>query len=419
MWHRSRKAEITPGASRHYVRAGMGRNIPLLYGFSFFDQFMIVIAVWVPFFSAKGIGMQQFMELQAIFAVVILLGEVPSGLLSDLWGRKKTLLLGATLKAVGFSMLPFWDSYEGFLVYHLTMGVALSLISGGDVAFLYDSYLATETDKGRGATVLGNAKFAATLGETLSALIGGAIVILSFDHLLWVNAVFSWIPVLLVLSLAELPRTASPRRNRAEAFKEVLENVLVRDRATRCVFLNLVVSGFVGLMMFWVNQKYWQETGVPLAWFGVLLAAYSLVDGFAARFTARAVRRYGWRPLLTVVGLLPVLAFFSMAFFFGWAGIAFGFLFKIGRGLGGVLFLEALNERISSTYRATVISLSQLGLRGAFMLLGPLAGYGIDAWGLPSVLSALALLFAFAFVLLIQPLTRSARVLQPDDRSVT
>jgi MFS family permease len=44
--------------------------------------------------------MRQFMEPQAVFALVILCGEVPSGLLSDLWGRKKTLLLGSTLKAI-------------------------------------------------------------------------------------------------------------------------------------------------------------------------------------------------------------------------------------------------------------------------------------------------------------------------------
>jgi MFS family permease len=109
------------------------KNIPLLYGFSFFDQFMIHIALWVPYLTTQGIGMRQFMELQAVFALVILSGEVPSGLLSDLWGRKKTLLLGSTLKAVSFSLLPLWSSYEGFLFYHLTMGIALSMISEGDV----------------------------------------------------------------------------------------------------------------------------------------------------------------------------------------------------------------------------------------------------------------------------------------------
>src|SRR5262245_20426323 len=120
----------------------MKKNITLLYGFSFFVQFMIHIALWVPYLTMQGISMRQFMEMQAVFALVILCGEVPSGLLSDLWGRKKTLLLGSTLKAASFSFLPLSSSYEGFLFYHLTMGIALSLISGGDVALLYDSHLA-------------------------------------------------------------------------------------------------------------------------------------------------------------------------------------------------------------------------------------------------------------------------------------
>jgi MFS family permease len=91
----------------------VNRNIKLLYGFTFFDPFMIVIPLLVPYLGTHGIRMWQFMELQAVSALMILCGELPSGLLSDLWGRKKTLLLGSTLKAVSFSLLPLWNSYEG------------------------------------------------------------------------------------------------------------------------------------------------------------------------------------------------------------------------------------------------------------------------------------------------------------------
>jgi len=382
----------------------MKKNITLLYGFSFFDQFMIHIAVWVPYLATKGIGMRQFMELQAVFALVILCGEVPSGLLSDLWGRKKTLLLGSALKAVSFSLLPLWSSYEGFFFSHLTMGIALSLISGGDIALLYDSHLAADGEKSRGTAIIGNAKLAAQMGTTLSALAGGAIVILSYGHLLWANAILSWIPVLLVLSVTEPPASFERPKKWAHDFREVLSATLVRDTVTRLVFLNLVAGGAGGLVMFWVNQKYWQESGVSLAWFGVLLAGYGLILGFAGKSAAFAATRYGRRPLLAAIGVLPVIAYFGMASFLGWGGILFGILGQVGRGLGGVLFMEELNERISSVFRATVISLSQLGIRASFFLLGPLVGYGIDAWGLPSVLSALGILFSIAFVCLLLPL---------------
>jgi len=382
----------------------VNRNIKLLYGFSFFDQFMIVIALWVPYLATKGIGMRQFMELQAVFALVILCGELPSGLLSDLWGRKKTLLLGSALKAVSFSLLPLWSSYEGFLFYHLTMGIALSMISGGDVALLYDSYLAAGGEKSRGTAVLGNAKLASQTGTTVSALLGGAIVTLSYGHLLWANAILSWIPVFLVLRLIEPPSSLDRGKKRVEELKGILSTTLVRDATTRLVLLNLVAWGTGGLVMFWVNQKYWQESGVPLASFGVLLAGYGLVAGLAGRSAALGGTRLGRRPLLAAVGVLPIIAYFGMASFLGWGGILLGILAPVGRGLGEVLFLESLNERISSTFRATVISMAQLGIRASFCLLGPLVGYGIDGWGLPSVLSALGILFSIAFVFLLLPL---------------
>ncbi len=391
----------------------MKRNIPLLYGFSFFDQFMIVIAVWVPYLTTQGISMRQFMELQAVFALVILCGELPSGLLSDLWGRKKTLLLGSMLKAVSFSLLPLWSSYEGFLFHHLMMGIALSMISGGDVALLYDSYLAAGGEKSRGTAVLGNANLAAQMGTTGSALLGGAVVSLSYGHLLWANAILSWIPVLLVLRVSEPPAALDRGKKLAEELKELLSTTLVRDAATRRVLLNIVAWGTGGLVMFWVNQKYWQESGVPLASFGVLLAGYGLIAGLAGRSAALGIARYGRRPLLAAVGVLPIIAYFGMASFLGWGGILLGILAPVGRGLGQVLFLEALNERISSAFRATVISLTQLGIRASFCLLGPVVGYGIDGWGLPSVLSALGILFSIAFVVLLLPLVVRERSLSP------
>jgi hypothetical protein len=393
----------------------VNRNIKQLYGFSFFDPFMIVIPVWVPYLATQGITMRQFMELQAVFAIVILCGEVPSGLLSDLWGRKKTLLLGSTLKAVSFSLLPLWSSYEGFLLYHLTMGIALSMISGGDVALLYDSHLAAGGEKSRGTAVLGNMKLAGQTGAAVSALVGGVVVMLSYGHLLWANAIFSWIPVLLVLGVAEPSRVLAKRKKRFEDLKAALSTTLVRDATTRLVFLNLVVTGAAGLVMVWTHQKYWQDSGVPLAYFGVLFAGYNLVFGFAGRSAALASARYGQGPVLAAVGVLPIIAYFVMASFFGWVGIVFGLLGHIGRGMGSVLFLNALNERISSAFRATVISMAQLGTRASFAILGPLVGYGIDAWGLPPVLSALGLLFSIVFAVLLLPLILQQTVLRPAD----
>jgi MFS family permease len=396
----------------------MNRTIKLLYGFAFFDPFMLVIPVWVPYLATHGITMRQFMELQAVFAVVILCGEVPTGLLSDLWGRKKTLLLGSALKAVSFSLLPLWSSYEGFLFYHLTMGIALSMISGGDVALLYDAHLAAGGQRSTATAVLGNMQLAGQTGAAISGLLGGIIVTLSYGHLLWANALLSWIPVLLVLRVVE-PRAArdgtalEKRKSRADDLKQVLSTTLVRDTVTRLVILNLMAAGTAGLVMVWARQKYWQDIGVPLVYFGVLYAVYNLLVGLAGRSAALLSARYGRRRVLAAVGILPVVAYFGMASFYSWVGIVFGLLIQVGRGLGDVLLLSALNERIASAFRATVMSMTQLGTRASFAVLGPLVGYGIDAWGLPPVLSALGVLFGVVFVVLLLPLVLRDLLLTP------
>jgi MFS family permease len=255
-------------------------------------------------------------------------------------------------------------------------------------------------------------KLAGQTGAAVSALVGGAVVTLSYGHLLWANAILSWIPMLLVLGVTEPPAALADgktvvegkKRNRSEDFREVLSTTLVTDGTTRLVFLNLVASGAAGLVMVWTHQKYWQDSGLPLAYFGVLFAAYNLIFGFAGRAAALATARYGRRTLFAAIGVLPIIACLGMASLAGWGGILLGSLGQVGRGLGSVVFLNTLNEKLSSAFRATVISMAQLGTRASFALVGPLVGYGIDAWGLSPVLSALGVVFAVVFVLLLLPL---------------
>jgi hypothetical protein len=62
--------------------------------------------------------------------------------------------------------------------------------------------------------------------------------------------------------------------------------------------------------------------------------------------------------------------------------------------------------------------MANLGSRASFCLLGPLVGYGIDGWGLPSALSALGILFSIAFVFLLLPLVLSPREPRRDGEQI-
>ena len=71
------------------------KNIPILYVFSFFWLSMVIIPVIVPFFESRGLTLAQVFYLQAIFAAFVVLFEVPSGYIADVFGRRNALIAGS------------------------------------------------------------------------------------------------------------------------------------------------------------------------------------------------------------------------------------------------------------------------------------------------------------------------------------
>ena len=71
-----------------------------------------------------------------------------------------------------------------------------------------------------------------------------------------------------------------------------------------------------------------------------------------------------------------------------------GLLFQIGRGLTQVVIKDALNTRVPAEWRATANSISSLGVRLSFFVLGPLLGWLIEWYGYPTALGAYSGLFA-------------------------
>jgi MFS family permease len=93
-----------------------GSNETKIYIFSFFWMFLVLMPVIVPFFLNLGLSMHQVFKLQAIFGIAVVALEIPTGYLCDLWGRKKTLVVGSFISGLGFTSLLFVQSFFGLVV---------------------------------------------------------------------------------------------------------------------------------------------------------------------------------------------------------------------------------------------------------------------------------------------------------------
>ena len=232
-------------------------NIPKLYLFSGSYMLLILLPILIPFVMSKGLTMEQVFQLQAAFAFSVLIFEVPSGYIADLWGRKQCLILGGVFNGVGYSFL-FWGStFWDFLAYEILLGAAASMYSGADVALLYDSMEElgqSEEGKRKG---IGNILASRSIAEALAAIINSALLIFGTQYsVLLAQMVAGWFPLLIALSLKEV-RVKTSSQSHFENFKEIARLLFLDSKTLRYISLTMTVWGMSTFYAVWLFQKYW------------------------------------------------------------------------------------------------------------------------------------------------------------------
>ena len=389
------------------MKRSVHNNIKIIYWMGFFHSFMVVIPIFVPLLQGYGLSMSQVLQTQAIFALTIALCEVPSGYIADIWGRRRAVVVGSLLNGIGFFSLLWADSFVDFLLYEVILGVGLSLISGADLALLYDTEIYLEGQggqEGAGASKSLSKLIAIEAGASgIAGIFASVLLLWSLDWIIWVQAIVGFMPLLLGLTLIEPPRPAS-RGNLKENARHIVELLLFGKPVVLWTALAIAVFGLLAIYSFWIYQKYWEIQGIPLGSFGYIWAAFALTVSLAARYAGSLEQKLGSRRLLIVIACLPIIGLLGMAFGSGWYGVLFGFAIQLTRGVSLSLFYEALNRRVPGDFRATVNSLVSLGTRGIFIVTGPILGYTLDHHGMSSTLIGLAVIFAPLMLLVLVPL---------------
>lgn len=375
------------------MKRSLQTNITAIYLMGFFHSFMVVIPVFVPLLQGYGLSMTQVLQTQALFAMTVALLEVPSGYFADICGRKLAILIGSLFNGAGFLLLLSAQTFFDFLMYEFMLGVGISLISGADLALLYDSGGANRSLSRLISIEAGASGVAGIVASLL-------LVYSNMEMLLVVQAVAGLMPCVLGLALVETPRPQLQISHSANA-REIMRLLLFSKPVVLWTTLAIAVFGLLSMYSFWVYQKYWELASVPISSFGYIWAAFALTVSVAARYAGVLEQRIGWRRLLWLAAALPFVGLLGMALSSGWVGVLFGLAIQITRGLSLTVFYDALNRRVPGDFRATVNSLVSLGVRGIFIVTGPLLGYMLDHHGMQITLIGMACVFAPLFMLVI------------------
>jgi len=387
------------------LRQNLSRTLLL----GFFQVFLVIMPIAVPFFQSKGLSMQDVFSLQALFALVVLVTEVPSGYLADLIGRKQTLVIGAVFGGVGHSLLLGADGFWGLAMFEIGLGISHSLISGADIALLYDTELALERDERHQRQIVGKLYSVRTASEAVAALTCSFLLLWSMELAIYVQALVGWLPLVIAVRLVEPPGERLEGSSHTGNMVRICRYLMTHSSVLRLVILALSIWSLTTFYAVWLLQKLWIEQGVGLVHFGYMWAALTLIASLAGRWAHLFEERFGTGWMLVFVGLVPALGYLGLDLF----GVVGGYLasisFFVCRGFGLVILREALNSRVPGEFRATANSLASFGFRGAFVITGPFVGYVFDLWGMSVTLMLLFAATLGIFIGLIVPLILAVR----------
>jgi len=351
-------------------------NVSRLALVYFFSTLYFYIPVGTLYMQSRGLSYVQINSLWGIIVATMFLTEVPTGMLADRLGRKRSINVALALQVLGELVFIFADSYWLMALSSVIGGLGFAFSSGCVEALVYDS-LKSEGREGEMSKAMGFIGAAERMANLLAYALGGLLVVNltqeRFVLAIIVTACMVGVGCLVSLTLRESP-TEFEKEDRDGSLKLLVDGVKTL-RGNR-QFLGLVLLALATIPFrnyLGLYQPRFVEAGVPPIWLGLAQALGSGLCILGARYAYRLEGWLGSRWSLLLVTALPGVLYLLMAVVIHPVFTVLVFCALYGSmSLKGPIFSGHLNRHIESKNRATVLSLISM-VSGLYVALMGLA----------------------------------------------
>ena len=390
--------------------ARLERNLRLLYAYWFLREFQLWIPVWIVFLTIeRGFSLTAVTIAEGLFLVGVVALEVPTGAVADRWGRSISMALGAFFLGVSVLIFAFTTSFAVLLASFMLWSVAHTLMSGADMALLFDTLKLAgreheyEGIAGRGAALNWS-------GVGVATLLGGPVAAL-FDirFTIFLGAATSVVAALVALALREPPhqRGERPAEPYLRSIRLAFEEVSATAGLRTVILLGGVTTAALGavhylVQPFLVDREI--EVGVAFSMLQVPLFAAGMAGSLVA---GRVASQAGTRRALFGVPLAGAAGCLAIAFAPGLGAYAPLLVVMFLGSMVHPIATGYVNRRVGSERRATVLSMQGMVYSLVMAVMAPAIGFSTDRWGLGVAFSVCAGLALAALAVFGRPLARA------------
>ncbi len=373
-------------------KQGLERNLMLYKVLALFQFTPFMLPVIVLFWGENGMDMFDIYLLQGIFAVFIVILEVPTGMVADRIGKRVSLLMGLAFLILGIVVYALGHGFFAFLWAELILALGAALMSGSGSALLYDTLktLGRESEYQR---LEGEARSMMMVSFAVCNLLGGVVAhTVSLRATVWLTVAGPVIGLFTSLGFREVQAVRATKSLRTEmaAYLGLIRDSLKFVRKQRLVRWHIqffAVLGASSTWLLWLYQPYMSFCGLPLWSFGMIFALFNFFAAYMSRVAHRVSGRFGEKHTLTLLMGLQIVSPLLMSFIV----TPLSFIFILGHQAVRAFMVPVVQDRVLRyTYadkRATVLSLCALSNRLFFALTAPLIGVMSNTLTMPANLA--------------------------------
>ncbi len=373
--------------------------------------FGTILPVYVLYFRHYRIDLFQIALLAAVFEASILLFEIPTGVVADVFGRRISIVLSAVLSVLSGAVFVFFPFLAGFIAAEIVGGLGETLRSGALEAWLVDSLKHEGREAEQKHAFAQGTRFKSA-GNLCGLILGGYVASLDM-RLVWVpfTVVFLGLCLFLILVMREdyRPAGSTGGKTTVRLFETVRQSMRVLRSQT--LILALVLLALFSEFSFEAISQFWQVhfdegLSIPTGYFGWILAAASVLTIlFVGKVTRLSLRFKG-----EVSALIILESFFFLSLLFialttsPLLAVILFVLLQTFVSFAEPIFLDVYNRHIPSEQRATLLSFRSLVGSGGEVLAALCIGVAAQKFGLRITFglgSAVLLLGLIAFLLLV------------------
>lgn len=363
----------------------------------FISDFWLHTPIWILFFASKGYSLLDIAFINMFFWWSIVLFEIPTGYVADLFGRKISIVLSYLIQSFGIALFVVSKNEIVLIISSIIWGLGITLSSGADTAWLYDEIQYSEMiiqgrtknqANGRYRNVYGSAQSLSYFSLAISQVLGGFIaeINLSLPHTI-VAILFFFVSFYVIL-IPEHRSINEPQKDLTEQesstyVKKPSVKIAFKEFITPLVFVFSIIPIILGSFL---DIRYFMQEDLANSalsygsigiYFGLVMLVISFGNAQSKFIIKMFLKTNSYIILLLTIGtsfiLMSIAPLVQLLIIFLLVNFSYGVLSPV--------LSENINRMISSENRATILSIISLCTKLVFIMFQITISYIIITYG--------------------------------------